>query len=141
VGVTVESISRDDLATRPILVGQDGFPGELAPDDTVRARQLIETTSATAVIVAAGAGAFWLVDATDQKAVDLGGDLAGTDDTDGFALGIGDGATLPGVPLDWDLLTFRCPHGDTTVLLALYPASLPTCPTHHVPLNLADTAS
>ena len=104
------SIDRDDLDSVPILVSEDGFPGELSPADAARARRLIRSSDAEAVLVAAGAGAFWWVDAVDQQ----------------------------GVPLDWDLLTFRCPRGDTTVLLARYRTEPPRCPTHDLPLELQD---
>jgi hypothetical protein len=133
----VESIDRDDLESVPILLSEAGFPGELSPTDAARARQLIRSSDAEAVLVAAGAGAFWWVDAADQQAVRLVGGRAAREEA-GFALGTGDGATVPGVPLDWDLLTFGCPRGDTTVLLARYPTEPPRCPTHDVPLELQD---
>ena len=133
----MESIDRDDLGSVPILVSQEGFPGELSPTDAARARRLIRSSDAAAVLVAAGAGAFWWVDAVDQQAVRLVGGRTATA-TDGFALGTGDSATVPGVPLDWDLLTFGCPRGDTTVLLARYPTEPPRCPTHDLPLELQD---
>ena len=132
----MESIGRDDLDSVPILVSEDGFPGELSPADAARARRLIRSSDAEAVLVAAGAGAFWWVDAVDQQAVRLAGGTATTED--GFALGTGDGATVPGVPLDWDLLVFRCPRDDTTVLLARYPTEPPRCPAHDLPLELRD---
>jgi hypothetical protein len=132
----VKSIDRNDLDSVPILVSEEGFPGELSPTDAARARRLIRSSDAEAVLVAAGAGAFWWVDAVDQQAVRLAGGRTAAED--GFALGTGDGATVPGVPLDWDLLMFSCPRGDTTVLLARYPTEPPRCPTHDVPLEFQD---
>jgi hypothetical protein len=134
----VKSIDRDDLDSVPILVSEEGFPGELSPTDADRARRLMRSSDAEAALVAAGAGAFWWVDAADQQPVQLVGETTATT-KDGFALGTGDGATVPGVPLDWDLLTFKCPQGDTTVLLAQYPTVPPKCPTHDVSLEFRDT--
>jgi hypothetical protein len=133
----VESIDRDDLESVPILISEEGFPGELSPTDGARARRLIRSSEAEAVLVTDGAGAFWWVDATDQQAVRLVGGRTAAE-KDGFALGTGDGATVPGVPLDWDLLTFRCPRGDTTVLLAQFPAEPPRCPAHDLALERQD---
>ena len=135
----MESIDRDALGSLPILIGQDGFPGELSSADASRARQLIEATGAEAVIVAVGAEMFWRVEESDQRAVRLVGVQTAT--ADGFALGVGDGATLPGVPLDWDLLVFACPHRDTVVLLAQYPHDPLSCSTHQLPLDLVDPGS
>lgn len=134
----MKSIDRDDLDSVPLLVSEEGFPGELSPNDADRARRLIRSSDARATLVAAGAGVFWWVDAVDQQQVRLVEGPAATT-KDGFALGTGDGATVPGVPLDWDLLTFTCPQGDTTVLLARYPTELPRCPTHEGFLEFQDT--
>jgi hypothetical protein len=133
----MKSIERGDMKAVPILVSEEGFPGELSQTDVARARGLIRSSDSEAVLVAAGAGAFWWVDAEDQQAVRLvGSPMAPAGE--GFALGAGDGATLPGVPLDWELLTFRCPHGDTTVFLAQLPAEPPNCPIHEIPLEFQD---
>lgn len=134
----MESFDRDDLGSVPILVSEEGFPGELSSADAARARELLRSSQAQAVLVAAGAGVFWRVDPTAERVVRPVGTGTQSRD-DGFALGTGDGATIPGLPLDWDLLTFRCPYGDTTVLLAHHPADLPKCPTHAVPLEFQES--
>jgi hypothetical protein len=133
----VEPLARADLQSVPVLVAADGFPGELEREDVARARLLAESFDAPAVVVATGAGSFWWVDAVGECEVRLAG-AGGTYSSDGFALGTGDGATLAGMPLDWDLLSFVCPEDDTTVLLAQYPVVPPRCPVHDVPLALRE---
>ncbi|MGE7384835.1 hypothetical protein ACQKM2_04930 [Streptomyces sp. NPDC004126] len=138
-----------------VWVRRGGFPGELREGDADIARRLLAAAPAgmRAVVIALGGGAFRWVDADGDEDVllEAGGageegedDDAGPgpDDTDGgFALGTGDGATLPGLPVSWALLEFRCPHGDATVLVARHPDVPPACPAHHVPLQPHETAA
>ncbi len=58
-GVAVKSIDRNDLDSVPVLVSEEGFPGELSPTDAARARRLIRASEAEAVLVAVGAGGYW----------------------------------------------------------------------------------
>lgn len=133
----MKPVARDDLLSVPILVSETGFPGELSAKDAARARWLIQSSDTDAVLVAAGAGSFWWVEDNDQQVARLSEGGGGRADG-GFALGAGDGATIPGFPIAWNLLTFTCPEGDTTVLLAQYPHQLPRCPAHDVGLELQD---
>ncbi|WP_405977106.1 hypothetical protein [Streptomyces sp. NBC_00158] len=133
-----------------VWVRRGGFPGELREGDADIARGLLGTAPAgvRAVVIALGGEAFRWVDADGDEDVlleagaeeeDAAG--AGRDDAaGGFALGTGDGATLPGLPVSWELLEFRCPHGDATVLVARHPDVPPACPAHHVPLEPYGTA-
>lgn len=133
-----------------VWVRRGGFPGELGEGDADIARRLLGTAPAgvRAVVIALGGEEFRWVDADGDEDVRLeaGGeeeDGAGTgrdDAAGGFALGTGDGATLPGLPVSWALLEFRCPHGDATVLVARHPDVPPACPAHHVPLEPYETA-
>lgn len=133
-----------------VWVRRGGFPGELREGDADIARRLRAAAPAgvRAVVIALGGEAFRWVDADGDEDVllEAGGEGAdgagaGRDDTaGGFALGTGDGATLPGLPVSWQLLEFRCPHGDATVLVARHPDVPPACPAHHVPLEPYETA-
>ncbi|MFJ3204735.1 hypothetical protein [Streptomyces sp. NPDC086989] len=146
---TVRGEQADDVM---VWVRRGGFPGELGEGDADIARQLLRTapTGVRAVLIALGGESFRWVDARGDEDVRLeagggrdddGNSGADRDETQGgFALGTGDGATLPGLPVSWALLGFRCPHGDTTVLMARYPAVLPACPAHHAPLEPYETA-
>ncbi|MDK9499479.1 hypothetical protein QEZ40_004903 [Streptomyces katrae] len=138
-----------------VWVRRGGFPGELREGDADIARRFLAAAPAgvRAVVIALGGEAFRWVDADGDEDVllEAGGaaeeaeedDVGpGPDDTDGgFALGTGDGATLPGLPVSWALLEFRCPHGDATVLVARHPDVPPACPVHHVPLLPHETAA
>ncbi|MGW2366830.1 hypothetical protein ACWCZ5_14760 [Streptomyces sp. NPDC001667] len=128
----------DDVLVR---VRDGGFPGELEDRDVVEARRLLAgSPGVRAVIVALGAETFRWVDAAGDEPVLLVAEVAArpTETAGGFALGTGDGATLPGVPVSWALLEFRCPQGDMTVLVARYPAVPLSCPEHHVRLELRE---
>ncbi|MFJ8162418.1 hypothetical protein ACIRBY_15995 [Streptomyces sp. NPDC096136] len=150
---TVRGEQADDVM---VWVRRGGFPGELREGDADLARRLLGTapSGVRAVVIALGGGSFRWVDADGDEDVLLAADDdpdddpdedvdedddaadAGRDDTEGgFALGTGDGASLPGLPVSWALLEFRCPHGDATVLVARHPHVAPACPAHHVPLE------
>ncbi|MFJ3876008.1 hypothetical protein ACIPW5_00955 [Streptomyces sp. NPDC090077] len=125
-----------------VWVRRGGFPGELREGDADFARRFLGTAppGVRAVVIALGGGEFRWVDADGDEDVLLEADDEAEEDTaGGFALGTGDGATLPGVPVSWDLLEFRCPHGDATVLVARHPGVPPACPAHHLPLEPYET--
>jgi hypothetical protein len=136
----VRTVTKNDLADVLVWVRGGGFPGELREEDVARARTLLEASpSARAVLVDLGSEEFGWVepDSTEYARVAFGDRLAASPDDDaGYRLGVGDGATLPGLPTSWSLLRFACPSGDTTVLLASYPARVPRCPDHDLPLEL-----
>ncbi|MFH7594741.1 hypothetical protein WDV06_06475 [Streptomyces racemochromogenes] len=146
-----------------VWVRRGGFPGELGEGDADIARRLLGSAPAgvRAVVIALGGESFRWVDADGDEEVllEAGGkpddededeEEEGEEDGDGgaarreteggFALGTGDGATLPGLPVSWALLEFRCPHGDTTVLVARHPAVPPACPAHRLPMEPYETA-
>ncbi|MEU2870550.1 hypothetical protein ABZ769_15300 [Streptomyces olivoreticuli] len=137
----MRAVHREELDDVLLWVRRNGFPGEFQDGDLDGARRLLACASASgirAVVVALGARTFRWVDAAGDEPVQLVADAAALprETAGGFALGTGDGATLPGLPVSWTLLEFRCPHGDTTVLVARYPATPLSCPEHHVPLEL-----
>jgi hypothetical protein len=127
-----------DLADVVLWVRRGGFPGDFSEDDLAGARRLIDRNPGTrAVVIALGGGSFLRVDAATHEDVVLsaGRDAPGAP-PQGFKLGTGDGATLPGIPVTWHLLRLECPRGDTTLLVARYPAALPVCPAHGIALRL-----
>jgi hypothetical protein len=127
----MDAVDWDDIGVTPILLAE-GFPGELDPVDTDRARTLSSSTGEPMIVVATGGGVFWCIDESTERIVNSADGHA-----DGFELGGGDGATLAGMPLSWKLLTFGCPRGDTTLFLPQFPKDPPHCPTHGIPLELA----
>jgi hypothetical protein len=138
--VAMRTVTNNDLAGVLVWVRGGGFPGELREEDVARARTLLEASpAARAVLVDLGSEELaWIEpDSKERVRVAAGERPAQSPDEDaGYRLGVGDGATLPGLPTSWGLLRFACPSGDTTVLLASYPAQVPRCPDHDLPLEL-----
>ncbi len=118
------------------------FPGDFSEDHLVAARRLIDRNPGTkAVVIALGGGSFLRVDTSAHESIALVGDQdeqAGQ--PEGFKLGTGDGATLPGIPVSWRLFRLNCPQGDTTLLVARYPTPPPVCPTHGLALEVDEAA-
>ncbi|WP_162890051.1 hypothetical protein [Streptomyces olivoreticuli] len=140
----MRAVRREELDDVLLWVRRNGFPGEFQDGDLDDARRLLASAPGIrAVVVALGAQMFWWVDAAGDEPVQLVAEFpAGPRETaGGFALGTGDGATLPGLPVSWTLLEFRCPQGDTTVLVARYPTTPLSCPEHHVPLELREAGT
>lgn len=141
VGV-VRALHDKDLADVVLWVRRGGFPGDFSEEDLAAARRLIDRNpGAKAVVIALGGGSFLRVDASTHENVVL---LADEDEPgarpQGFKLGTGDGATLPGIPVTWRLLRLSCPQGDTTLLVARYPTPPPVCPAHGIALEMDEAA-
>jgi hypothetical protein len=131
---------KSDLGGVLVWVRGGGFPGELREEDVARARTLLEASEdGRAVLVDLSSDDFGWVepDSIEYVRVFFSDPPPTRHDEDaGYRLGVGDGATLPGLPTSWGLLPFVCPRGDTTVFLAAYPARLPRCPEHDLALEL-----
>jgi hypothetical protein len=139
----VRVLNDKDLADVVLWVRRGGFPGDYSDADLAAARRLIDRNPGIhAVVIALGGGSFLQVDRSAQENVVLraGGEEPGNAGPQGFKLGTGDGATLPGIPVSWRLLRLNCPQGDTTLLVARYPASPPVCPEHGIALELDEAA-
>ncbi len=129
----MRTLTDGDLEGLLVWVREGGFPGEVRDEDLVKARGLLSGSPETErVLLASGGAEFSLIDADSVERVGLPETADGLDSD--YALGAGDGGTLPGIPVGWALLRFVCPRGDTTVLLPRYPAQPPHCPEHHISL-------
>jgi hypothetical protein len=127
-------LDKSDLEAVPVLLRTGKFPGKPLKPDVDDARQLIQADERVeAVVLAVGGAKFWRIDAGGSRE-EVQFRASGAVPNSG--LGAGDGASLPGIPVSWDLLRFNCPRGDFIVLVALYPDGPLMCPKHNLELTL-----
>lgn len=124
-------LDEEDLDDVIFWIRHGGFPGEATDEDVAWARNLLRSNKRLkAVIMALGGRSMLWVGTDTEEAVRPPTDSGEfpRDSSGGYALGVSDGAILPGIPQSWRLLTFACPQGDSELLVARYPPEPPLCP-------------